>query len=59
MKFKGDIEFTITEQSAEQVTGEMPIQAGLLNPYGIVNAGAIVWFADVCASILVFGDKTV
>jgi len=55
MKIEGNIEFRIVEQSAEQVVSEMPIQPGMLNPYGIVNAGAILWFADVTASILVMG----
>jgi len=52
-KIAGEIEFQILEQSAKQVIAEMPIQPGMLNPYGIVNAGAILWFADVTASILV------
>lgn len=56
MKVQGEIEFTITERSPELVLAEMPIRSGILNPYGIVNAGAMLWFADVCASILVNGD---
>jgi len=34
----------------------MPIRSGIKNPYGVVHAGAILWFADVCASILVLGS---
>ena len=33
----------------------MPITAGIRNPFGIVNAGAILWFADVAASVLILG----
>jgi uncharacterized protein (TIGR00369 family) len=34
----------------------MPIQPGILNPYGVVHAGAILWFADVTATILAMGS---
>jgi len=33
----------------------MPVQPGVLNPFGIVHAGAMLWFADVCATILASG----
>jgi uncharacterized protein (TIGR00369 family) len=42
----------------ELVVSEMPIQTGILNPYGIVNAGAILWLADVTATILVLGSSS-
>jgi uncharacterized protein (TIGR00369 family) len=35
----------------------MPIQPGVMNPYGVVNAGAILWFSDVTATILVLGSS--
>ncbi len=57
MKVEGKIEFSITERSADRVKAEMPVHQGILNPYGIVNAGALLWFADVCASVLVHGDR--
>lgn len=57
MEVEGRIAFTITERTDEYVTAEMPVAPGMLNPYGIVNAGAMVWFADVCASVLVNGDQ--
>ena len=53
MDYSGSIVFSIVERSAEQVTAEMPIQAGVLNPYGTVHAGATLWFADVTATTLV------
>ena len=56
MKFEGKIEFSVVEQNPEQVISEMPIDSGVLNPYGTVNAGAILWFADVTATILVLGS---
>jgi len=51
----GSIEFDIVEQTADKVVGRMPIQAGILNPFGTVHAGATLWLADVCATVLAFG----
>lgn len=56
MNVEGNIAFTITGQSAERVTGEMPVQAGIKNPFGTVHAGAMLWFADVCATVLAMGS---
>lgn len=55
MHVSGNIEFSIVEQSADQVVGEMPVQPGILNPFGTAHAGATLWFADVCATMLAFG----
>ncbi|MGQ0502669.1 MAG: PaaI family thioesterase [Panacagrimonas sp.] len=55
MNVNGSIQFSVVEQTAEKVVGEMPVQAGILNPFGIVHAGATLWFADVCATVLAFG----
>lgn len=55
MRAEGSIEFTILEQEPEQVISEMPIQLGILNPFGVVHAGAILWFADVTATVLAMG----
>lgn len=52
MEVNGQIQFTIVSQSAEEVVAEMPVQAGILNPYGTVHAGATLWFADVTATML-------
>jgi 1,4-dihydroxy-2-naphthoyl-CoA hydrolase len=56
MRVEGSIEFTILQQSPEQVIAEMQIQPGILNPYGVVHAGAILWFADVTATVLAMGS---
>ena len=58
MKIEGKIEFYVVEQNPKQVISEMPILSGLMNPYGVVNAGAILWFADVTATILVLGSSS-
>lgn len=55
MKIHGVIEFTVVERSLERVVSEMPIGDGIRNPYGIVHAGAILWLADVTATVLVRG----
>jgi len=56
MKIEGRIEFTVIKQQPDEVVSEMPIQPGILNPYGVVHAGAMLWFADVTATILAMGS---
>jgi uncharacterized protein (TIGR00369 family) len=56
MKIEGRIEFTIIKQVPDEVISEMPVQAGILNPYGVIHAGAILWFADVTATVLAMGS---
>ena len=57
MHYSGTIEFTILGGSADEVTAEMPITPGIMNPYGTVHAGATLWFADVTATTLVLKGK--
>jgi 1,4-dihydroxy-2-naphthoyl-CoA hydrolase len=57
--FTGSIEFTIQEVSDEHVVGILPVRLGVLNPFGVVHAGAILWFADVCASVLITGKREI
>ena len=54
---KGEIRFKLVSKSADEVVSEMPVEKGILNPFGIVNAGAILWFADVTASMLILGSR--
>ena len=56
MKFEGSIEFSVLEQTEERVVSEMPILAGIKNPFGVVHVGAIIWLADVTATVLVMGS---
>jgi 1,4-dihydroxy-2-naphthoyl-CoA hydrolase len=35
----------------------MPVIAGIKNPFGAVHAGAILWLADVTATVLVMGSS--
>jgi len=57
LKIEGKIEFDVVEHVPERVVSEMPIQPSVKNPYGVVHAGAILWFADVTASILLLGSS--
>ena len=56
MKVEGNIEFTILDQTPGRVVSEMPVQPGILNPFGVIHAGAILWFADVTATVLAMGS---
>ncbi|MDD2734433.1 MAG: PaaI family thioesterase [Desulfuromonadaceae bacterium] len=58
MKIEGNLEFQVVERTSERVVSEMPILPGVKNPYGVVNGGAILWFADVTATILVMGPSS-
>lgn len=54
----GHIEFFIEERNTEFVTSRMPVAAGILNPFGRVQAGAMIWLADVTASVLALEGET-
>ena len=56
LTYQGSIEFTVTERDVDRVVSEMPITPGIRNPVGVVHAGAMLWFADVTATMLVMGD---
>jgi 1,4-dihydroxy-2-naphthoyl-CoA hydrolase len=55
VRIQGSIDFTLTERTPERVVAEMPIQDGIKNPFGVAHAGAMLWFADVAATVLVIG----
>jgi len=57
MKFEGSIDSTVTERTKDRVVSEMPVTAGVRNPFGVVHAGAMLWLADVTATILVMGPE--
>ena len=59
VRITGSLEFTVVERTADRVISEMPIQPGALNPFGLVHAGAMLWFADVTATMLVLGTDEV
>jgi 1,4-dihydroxy-2-naphthoyl-CoA hydrolase len=55
----GNVEFFIEERNEECVVSRMPVSKGILNPFGTVQAGAMVWFADVTASVLAIGSQKI
>ena len=55
----GEIAFSVLEADAEHVRAIMPITPGILNPLGMVHAGAMIWFADVTATRLAIGEVEV
>lgn len=55
----GQIEMDITGVTDQEAQGEMTVTPGILNPFGTIHAGALVWFADVIATNLVLGGEQV
>ncbi|MGI3169704.1 PaaI family thioesterase [Pseudooceanicola sp. C21-150M6] len=51
-EFAGHLRFQTRLISSEEARGTMPVQEGILNPFGTVHAGALIWFADVTATTL-------
>jgi len=58
ISYDGKITFTASYLSEDEATGRMPIQPGILNPFGTVHAGAMIWFADVVATTLALQGQT-
>ena len=55
--FRGQMEFDIVGVNEHEAVGEMEVTGAVLNDFGTVQAGALVWFADVVAMSLVLGDE--
>ena len=55
----GDIEFFIEERREDCVVSRMPTTKGALNPFGTIHAGAMIWLADVTATVLAIGDTQI
>lgn len=53
----GQIELDITAVSENEAEGEMQVTSAMLNPFGKIHAGALVWFADVVATNLLLGGE--
>jgi uncharacterized protein (TIGR00369 family) len=54
----GEIEFFIEERHPDFVISRMPVTPGILNPFGTVQAGALIWMADVTATVLALEGQT-
>ena len=55
----GTIDFTIDERCDDYVISSMPVTEGVRNPFGTVQAGALIWLADVTASVLAIGKREI
>ncbi len=53
--YQGKIEFEVLSGDDGAATAKMPVADGIRNPFGTVHAGAILWFADVTATVLAMG----
>ena len=58
-KRTGSVEFYIEERTEERVVSRMPVKQGMLNPFGTVQAGAMVWMADVTATVMAIGNTDI
>lgn len=58
-RHEGNLAFDIVEVSEDCAVGRMAVEAGALNPFGTIHAGAMVWFADVVATTLALGGAEV
>lgn len=54
--YEGSLRFEVEEVSVDHAIGRMAVQPGVLNPFGTVHAGALIWFADVVATYCAIGD---
>lgn len=58
-KRAGEIAFYIEKRNDNCVKSRMPVSKGVLNPFGVVQAGAMLWLADVTASVLAIGNSKI
>lgn len=57
-KHAGKLEFFIEERKTDCVRSRMPVTEDMLNPFGTIHAGAIIWLADVTATVLAFSETS-
>lgn len=51
-EYAGHLRFETQLVSNEEARGMMPVQEGVINSFGTVQAGALIWFADMTATHL-------
>jgi len=56
----GRVNLTIELREPDRVVAKMPASDEAMNPFGTMHAGALIWFADITATLCAIGDlKTV
>jgi len=54
--WEGQIEFTIETREPDRIVAKMPVTDKAKNPFGTMHAGALIWFADIAATLCAVGD---
>ncbi len=52
----GRIDFTIESRESDRIVAKMPVTEDAKNPFGTMHAGALIWFADIAATLCAIGD---
>ncbi|MDU8927412.1 PaaI family thioesterase [Alisedimentitalea sp. MJ-SS2] len=52
----GEIAFTIVTREPDRIVAKMPVTDAAKNPFGTMHAGALIWFADIAATLCAVGD---
>ncbi|MBE1284492.1 MAG: PaaI family thioesterase [Rhodobacteraceae bacterium] len=55
-EWKGEIGFIIENREPDRVIARMPVTDAARNPFGTMHAGALIWFADIAATLCAIGD---
>ncbi len=55
-RWGGKIDFEIVSREPDQVVAKMPVTGEAKNPFGTMHAGALIWFADVTATLCAVRD---
>jgi 1,4-dihydroxy-2-naphthoyl-CoA hydrolase len=55
MHYTGGLAFDIVECAEQVCVSHMAVTEHMLNPFGTVHAGALLWLADVTATALALG----
>lgn len=54
--WSGRIDFTIETRDTDLVVAKMPVTNEAKNSFGTMHAGALIWFADIAATLCAVGD---
>ncbi|MYF50152.1 MAG: PaaI family thioesterase [Gammaproteobacteria bacterium] len=55
-RWSGGVELTIESREPDLVVAKMAVTDAARNAFGTVHAGALIWLADVAATICAVGD---
>lgn len=55
-EWKGEVGFIIENREPDRVIARMPGTNAARNPFGTMHAGALIWFADIAATLCAIGD---